>query len=513
MDALVNVSSERVNDRQRSGSEISDRESALLEELLEKDLSRRSSFASSVDFDEWMQKHAALDEDSIEVNSDTHVEEAGFSDEEQGNCRSSFAEESAAEIRHAWLEAQREWSAGKQQQNSTYEGVDVVSLDEAIGVEDWEDKYKPSEAHDSSKTCNGDEVQANSAALVNCIAAVSAQETNGAFCAEDGKDCDDGEAQMGIERPPLQINDMCEAVNGSLGRSFETVEGIISDRAELCAQLEEYDVELTQLTCDLSDSIATNGLLEARIKELEVQLDAERQKHRETEHALELTRSTDERMKELESKNEELLRKLEVFARQCTLSQTREQMLHNKNRELRELLRTQEMEKCSHNSTDVMEQMRYNDAQVVEARRHTKLALEKLSDAQMALENERSAKLKRQLSADSVLSIHPEKVAKKGRLYDSDLSSTSQLSPVLPNTIAIHEHVFSAAEHARDRRRNSGPRRSPTECNHSRSEFTSVTPTTLSVNAANTPRSAIVSPTLSSLPSSSRRPATPRILV
>ncbi|PIA15264.1 hypothetical protein COEREDRAFT_88108 [Coemansia reversa NRRL 1564] len=523
MDALVNMSSDGVKVRQCSGNEeISDSESAILEEILEKDLSRRSSFASSVDFDEWMQKHAALDEESVERDSDTHVEETGSTDEEeQENCRNSFAEESAADIRHAWIEAQRQWSTGTQQQNSTCKNIQVVSLDEAIGVEDCEDKYKTFEGHDSSITCNGDEVKANNAALANCIAAVSAQETNRTLCAEDGKYCDGDETQMGFERPPLphlnNIHDMCEAVNSSLGRSFETVEGIISDRTEWCGRLEEYDVELTQLTSDLSQFIGTNGLLEARIKELEVQLDSERQTHRETEDALELKRNnTDQRMKELEKKNEELLRKLEVFARQCSLSQTREQMLYNTNRELREqLLHTQKIVKSSPTSTRVMEQMRCADTLIVEARRDTKLALEKLSDAQLELENERqrTAKLKRQLSADSVLSIQPEKIAKRDRLYNSNLSSTSQLSPVLPNTIAIHEHVFSAAEHARDRRRNSGPRRSPAEHNHSHSEFTPVTPTMLSVNATNTPRTVIINPSPSSLPSTSRRPATPRIPV
>ncbi|KAJ2807967.1 hypothetical protein H4R20_001068, partial [Coemansia guatemalensis] len=196
-------------------------------------------------------------------------------------------------------------------------------------------------------------------------------------------------------------------------------------------------------------------------------------------------------------------------------SQAREQMLHNTNRELREqLAQAQQMLQSSPTPVDVaMAQLHSTDAQVIEARKETRAALERLSNAQMELASERqqTATLKRQLSADSMRSIQPEKVAKRGRVYDDDQSA--ETSSALPNPIGLHDHVISAAEHARERRRNSGPRRPSAEHNHSLSVFSSVTPTKLPVNGASTPLAKIASPSHSPLASSSRRPGTPRILV
>ncbi|KAJ2080624.1 hypothetical protein H4R24_002945 [Coemansia sp. RSA 988] len=531
MDALMNsVSNEAANGDNEmqniSIQDFSDSESAILDEIHETDMSRRSSFASSVDFDEWMQKHASLDDgESAERDSDTHVEDVVSSDEEDSHT--SYVEESPTDIRRAWIEAQRQWNNTLQQEGdsiSCEDTAEMVSLDEAIDVGSCEDKCKSVEGHESSTICDGnDEAQANGVALADYIAAVSAQESGDISCTEEQEKYSGDELQqVGSERPPLpQINtisDICKAVHGSLDLSFEAVDGIIGDRTEWCTQLDEYDVELEQLSGELAQSIAANDVLETRIKELEAQLDSERQKHKTTEDALEIVRNssaTDQHMNDLKTKNAELVRKLEVFARQCTQSQTREQMLHNTNRELREqLAQAQKMLQSSPTSVDVaMTQLHSADAQVVEARREASAALERLSAAQLELacERQQTATLKRQLSADSLGSMQPEKVAKRGRVYDSAQSSAP--SPTLPNPIGLHDHVLSAAEHARERRRNSGPRRPSVEYCHIHSEFGSATPTTFPVNHANTPPARIASPPHSPLARSSRRPGTPRILV
>ncbi|KAJ2556349.1 hypothetical protein EV175_002073 [Coemansia sp. RSA 1933] len=214
---------------------------------------------SQVDFDQWMQIHAALEgNEDVGGDSDQYYDDEQY-EEEYGEEEEH--EQEPADVRSAWIKATQEWSSSDEQQSMDVDDdlpISIASSEDDGESNDYEDDAAHEYAGQTGAADNDSNPFAASAALFlaglaeqaaaigTTVSSPSPSATLRGFSQENmDAASEEGEQPRG-DRLPLQklppLDEMSKAINESLDRSNKLANDLYSifDEAAVSALSTDY---------------------------------------------------------------------------------------------------------------------------------------------------------------------------------------------------------------------------------------------------------------------------------
>ncbi|KAJ2318490.1 hypothetical protein IWW51_005097, partial [Coemansia sp. RSA 2702] len=448
---------------------------------------------SGVDFDEWMQAHAVLEEEMGDKDGDD--EDYGDNDEDgEGSGDESL------DVQSAWESAQKAWKAGSAEHQFDTKEDEPVYID-LSDDEDDDDKIVDFDAATAGQFA--DDTMEDVDTAIDAVAAtnamtllVSAMEKKG-YQRPPLPPADDDEQALGpmarviiesLERSIViagEVATFCDevvaekcasdagtqtadcTVDASTQMEGAVDAGTQTDATYVEPQLDnsyislaaELKSQIDALTAQVAQVTAENTELRSQLDDTKLALDAAHSSNAELADkcaGLERDGNADkQRRQELESANAELVQQCAALKAQLAKAKSRERLLNctNCTLEAQLLLAEQKLEAHAPATEMLLEQQRNCDAQLVKARREARCALEQLLSAEKDLSNERrnNEVLRKRLREAVSNSSSPVRGSKRRRFRE--LANDEE------TLLEIDDMILSAGERARARRRS--PSRSP----------------------------------------------------